>query len=78
MYSNIRIRGFTLTPLFLMVIFLNSRAVFLPSYVAYLFPSEPILQIHRPHKPTNVMEQDAYMLASYIEKTYLYQIMNKI
>ena len=57
----------------LVVAFLNSRAIFLPSYVAYLFPSEPILQIHRPHKPTNAMEQDAYMLASCVGKKYFVQ-----
>ena len=59
-------------------IFKNPRDIFLPSYVAYLFPSEPILQIHRLRKPTNVMEQDAYMLASYIEKNIVYQTVNKI
>ena len=75
MYSNSWIY---LNPLISNGDFLNSRAVFLPSYVAYLFPSEPILQIHRPRKPTDVREQDAYTLASYIEKNILYQMVNNI
>ena len=53
-------------------IFKNPRDIFLPSYVAYLFPSEHILQSHRRRKPTNAMEQDAYMLASYIRENKIF------